>query len=78
MTTYQGGKKRLGKRISYVIKLVENDLYNERLDYFEPFVGMSGVIRHFSDENRKLYANDINKDIIRSKNRDILCCNDLF
>ena len=64
MTTYQGGKKRLGKRISYVIKLVENDLYNERLDYFEPFVGMAGVIRHFSDENRKLYANDINKDII--------------
>lgn len=64
MTTYQGGKKRLGKRISHIIKLVENDLYNEKLDYFEPFVGMAGVIRHFSNENRKLYANDINKDII--------------
>ena len=64
MTTYQGGKKRLGKRISTVIKLIETDLYDKELDYFEPFVGMAGVIRHFSLDNRQLFASDINKDII--------------
>ena len=68
MTTYQGGKKRIGKRIYQVIKLIENDLYpGEKLDYFEPFIGMGGVMRHFGKENdndRKLYACDYNKDLI--------------
>ncbi len=66
MTTYQGGKKRIGKKIYEVIKLIENDLYpDEKLNYFEPFIGMGGVMRHFGKENnRKLYACDYNKDLI--------------
>lgn len=66
MTTYQGGKKRLGKQIYTVISDVENIITNgEKLPYFEPFVGMGGVLRHFAKENdRDVYACDINKDLI--------------
>lgn len=69
MTTYQGGKKRIGKRIHDVIIEVENDLegYCESCCkcYLEPFVGMGGVIRHFGeDDNREMYGCDINKDLI--------------
>lgn len=66
MTTYQGGKKRIGKKIYEVIDLVEEYFYGEeKLPYFEPFVGMGGVIRHFGKENdRKLYASDANIDLI--------------
>jgi site-specific DNA-adenine methylase len=52
MTAYQGGKKRLGKRISKVIQAVENDLVENKLDYFEPFVGMGGVLKHMCSEPR--------------------------
>jgi DNA adenine methylase len=66
MTAYQGGKGRLGERIYNVIKLVENDIVKDNiLPYFEPFVGMGGVMRHFANENdRELYASDLNKDLI--------------
>ena len=65
MTTYQGGKKRLGKKIYEVITQIETKLTSEKLPYFEPFVGMGGVLRHFSKENdRETYACDINKDLI--------------
>lgn len=72
MTTYQGGKKRLGKKIFQVIYELEEILTSKHeLPYFEPFVGMGGVLRHFSKEpegtkNRKraVYACDINKDLI--------------
>lgn len=64
MTTYQGGKKRIGKRIHDVIVEVENDL-ELNLDYLEPFVGMGGVIKHFGKDNdKKLYASDVNKDLV--------------
>ncbi len=65
MTAYQGGKKRLAKKIHAVIKVIEEDLLgNELLPYFEPFVGMASVIKEFSDEDRELYACDANKDLI--------------
>ena len=66
MTTYQGGKKRLGKRIANVILEIEKTMSDsEALPYFEPFVGMGGVLRHFSGPNdRPVYACDINPDLI--------------
>ena len=74
MTTYQGGKKKLGKLISQEIlkieeKLVEADFIkceNKSLDYCEPFVGMAGVLVHIvkSKPENTIYANDLNQDII--------------
>ncbi len=66
MTAYQGGKKRIGRRIHDVIALLEEDLWGEdKLDYFEPFVGMAGVLGHFGKEgDRRIAASDINKDLI--------------
>lgn len=65
MTTYQGGKKRIGKRISKVIKRIEKELINDRFPYFEPFCGMCGVLSHFSfDNDRPVYASDIHPDLI--------------
>jgi len=74
MTAYQGGKKRIGKKIHDVIVLVEENLSPfKKLPYFEPFVGMGGVLRHFGKDNslmgksgevRKLHASDVNIDLI--------------
>lgn len=65
MTAYYGGKKRLGKRIYQVISELESELTDEKLPYFEPFCGMCGVLKHFaSEEGRKVYASDLNGDII--------------
>lgn len=64
MTSYQGGKKRLGYEIYNIIKHFDNK--DKPLPYFEPFVGMAGVLIHFAKENinRKIIGSDINKDII--------------
>jgi site-specific DNA-adenine methylase len=63
--SYQGGKQRLGKKIHDSIIDIENQLTDVKLPYFEPFVGMGGVMRHFAqDNNRELYACDKNTDII--------------
>lgn len=66
MTAYQGGKKRIGKKIYTVIDIIENDISpDDKLPYFEPFIGMAGVMRHFSILNdRETYASDLNEDII--------------
>lgn len=65
MVVYQGGKSRIGKRIAKVISHIESALYQEKLPYFEPFVGMAGVLRHFAcDSDRETYACDANEDII--------------
>ena len=65
MTSYQGGKKRLGKKIYKQISEIEKIFTDEKLDYFEPFVGMGGVLRHFGKEkDRKCFACDVNKDLI--------------
>ena len=70
MAVYQGGKARLGKKIHDMILDIEDEFGEIDLPYFEPFVGMCGVMRHFGEDvvdgysDRKLYASDINKDII--------------
>lgn len=66
--SYQGGKQKLGKKIHDIISLIEADVLKSeknKLDYFEPFVGFCGVIKHFNDEDRKCFASDKNDDIIR-------------
>lgn len=67
MTTYQGGKKRIGKRIYQVISLVENDLLQDdfKMSYFEPFCGMCSVLKYFAaDNDREVFACDIHPDLI--------------
>lgn len=67
MTAYQGGKKRIGKKIHDVISLIEEDLnYGQILPYFEPFIGMASIMRHFGDDDndRELGASDVNIDLI--------------
>ena len=65
MTSYQGGKRRLGKKIYEAIVNYEAKNSNNKLDYFEPFCGMCGVLKHFTlENNRNIYACDLNKDII--------------
>jgi DNA adenine methylase len=61
MPAYQGGKARLGKRIYNVIKKYDNGQ-----PYFEPFIGMGGVMINFANEDsqRELIACDYNKDLI--------------
>jgi DNA adenine methylase len=67
MTQYQGGKQKIGKEIYEVIKNTQLKLNFNECDYFEPFIGMAGVMRHFASEDdliQKLYANDLNVDLI--------------
>jgi DNA adenine methylase len=67
MVAYQGGKVRLGKRIHDVIRKIEDVFFNDSIKrpYFEPFVGMGGVMKHFGKENNRcLLACDANIDII--------------
>ena len=66
MTSYHGGKKRIGKQIANVIVSV-SDIIIENSDfklkgYCEPFCGMLGVYEHIPElldnmnkENRKVY-----------------------
>jgi len=66
MSVYQGGKKRIGKRIYKAISALEEELSppGGELSYFEPFCGMCGVLRHFAREGRSVKACDANKDLI--------------
>jgi site-specific DNA-adenine methylase len=66
MTSYQGGKGRIGKKIYEKIRMIEKKQYgDEKLPYFEPFCGMCGVLKYFGEEDdRKIYASDYNKDLI--------------
>jgi site-specific DNA-adenine methylase len=66
MATQQGEKRRVRKRISRVIKKVEDHLMGgEILPYFEPFCGVCSVLRYFlGREDRKVYASDIDPGLI--------------
>lgn len=66
MTTYQGGKKRLAKKIHNVIIEFEKKHSNIKLPYFEPFLGMGSIMSEFGkdNDNRELAGCDINKDVI--------------
>jgi len=62
--SYQGGKQRLGKRIKDVICEIERRITGaNKLPYFEPFVGLCGVMCQFAKE-RTCYACDTNADLI--------------
>lgn len=67
MTAYQGGKGRLGKKISEIIRLIEEDFSVSNSTYIEPFCGMCGVMFHVAarDGNREIIANDANGDVIQ-------------
>jgi len=57
-----GGKGKIGKHISTRIKEIEEQVPIETDGYFEPFIGMCGVMRNMGD--RKKIACDLNEDII--------------
>ena len=68
MTRYAGGKYRLGRHIAKRIEEYENAYdrnsgLEQKRPYFEPFVGMCGVMRHISP-NRTRVGCDLNVDVI--------------
>jgi DNA adenine methylase len=71
MAKYQGGKQRIGSTIHQIILDLEEKSGRKDLLYFEPFVGMCGVMIHFANDilekksERKLYGNDLNPDVIK-------------
>jgi DNA adenine methylase len=70
---YLGGKQRLGKHLSPVLKELWNDV-NEKsgkqLDgYLEPFCGSLGVFRNMTDlPTNRMIANDYHPDLIQMWN----------
>lgn len=57
-----GGKGKIGKHISKRIEEIEHDFPITTDNYFEPFVGMCGVMRNMGD--RRKVACDFSPDII--------------
>lgn len=67
MTQYAGGKARLGTRISdFIFKYEAESIGHNDSPYFEPFVGMAGVMTKMTpkNKNRKYFACDLEKCII--------------
>lgn len=58
---YLGGKQRLGKHISPIIK----SYYSDHDGYLEPFCGSLGVLKNNVDIPTKIYANDYHPDLIQ-------------
>lgn len=70
MTTYGGGKARLGKEIYNAIKQIQEEKNWKSNIYFEPFCGMLGVSKYFiSLEQTQIILSDINKSIILLLNK---------
>lgn len=73
MTSYHGGKNRIGKDLSYIIYdesiLISKEEKRKIRGYCEPFCGMLGVYRHIPElfnDNKMMYkAGDINKSVIQ-------------
>jgi DNA adenine methylase len=59
MTAYKGGKKRLGKAVA---KEIMKFVPHSNVEYFEPFVGMCGVLQHIPLKNRT--GCDIHDDLM--------------
>jgi len=57
MTSYVGGKNKIGKEIASVITSLNRD----NLPWLEPFCGMMGVTRHIDGEKK---VTDLNSDIV--------------
>jgi DNA adenine methylase len=58
---YLGGKHRLGKEISSILRFLCPDSYK---NYLEPFCGALGVFRHMTDDYKCL-GSDLQPDIIK-------------
>ena len=70
MCRYMGGKGKIGKYIANRILEIEDELQFEADMYFEPMIGMAGVMRHMGE--RKKMACDRSSDIIHLW-RDVQC-----
>jgi DNA adenine methylase len=72
MTSYHGGKKRIGKKLAKIIYDKSNEFDFVIKGYCEPFCGMLGVYQHIpellseghSARKIKYLAGDINKSVI--------------
>ena len=69
MTSYHGGKQRIGKQIADIIVNESLDIADDEnitiKGYCEPFCGMLGVYQHIIyDEYIKKLAGDTNKSVI--------------
>ena len=66
MTTYHGGKYKLGKKIADIIYEHTKKINYSPKGYVEPFSGMLGVYRHIVKQRAELnfIASDINRDVI--------------
>ena len=65
MCTYTGGKARIGKKIFEAIEKYEMEVTgNHEMPYFEPFVGMGGVLQEVAKSHkREMTACDLEKSI---------------
>ena len=68
MTSYHGGKQRLGLKIAEYIHLVCTLMDQVKCTYCEPFCGMMGVYQHIPelfDHKFTLLGGDINESVIK-------------
>lgn len=63
MCRYMGGKGKIGKHVAERILEIEKKVPIDTDSYFEPFVGMCGIMRHIPDTKPK-FACDYSTDII--------------
>ena len=68
MTSYSGGKQKIGQRIAEKIynesiKILQNEEFKIE-GYAEPFCGMMGVFHHIPELFNKNKANDINESVL--------------
>jgi len=61
MTQYMGGKGRQGREIAHILSTLD-PAGSHQSPYWEPFVGMCGVMRHMRAPVR--YGSDIHTDVI--------------
>jgi site-specific DNA-adenine methylase len=67
MTSYHGGKQRIGKKIAEVIHKKSSEADFVIKGYCEPFCGMLGVYQHIPElfgPRLKYFGSDLNKSVI--------------
>lgn len=68
MTSFHGGKQRIGKELAEVINTISKDSNMPIKGYCEPFCGMLGVYQHipklYINKSINYIANDINKSTV--------------
>lgn len=67
MCSYCGGKQGIGKEIAQVItEYVTNETEKKQMAYWEPFVGMCGVMKHVSSTIfQPRYGSDVHGELIQ-------------